>query len=141
MIRSLLLLITICLAACSQETKIPKDILPTEKMQAVYWDYLQADAFANDFVRRDTTKDPNLENAKLQIQLFKLHKVSKEQFYKSYDFYVNHNELMKDMLDTMLVRHKDIVDTSNRTSLINKLDSIKKIPSKIVRDTAKIVAQ
>lgn len=136
-----LLIIIICLSACSKKTKIPKDILPPEKMQAVYWDYMQADVFANDFVRRDTTKDADIENAKLQLQVFKVHKISKEQFYKSYDFYVNHKEIMSDMLDTMLVRHKEITDTGKINSLINKIDSIKKIPAKGAIDTAKIVAQ
>jgi len=124
MMRRLLLITAVCLAACSK-AKIPKDILPPEKMQAVYWDYLQADAFANEFVRRDTSKTIETESAKLQLQVFKIHKVSKEEFYKSFEFYLNHREMLKDMLDTMLVRQNKPAETSTNSNGVMKRDSTK----------------
>ncbi len=116
-----LLIAVVCLAACSK-SKMPKDVLPPEKMQAVYWDYIKADVFANEFVRRDTSKKLETESAKLQAQVFLLHKVSREQFYKSYDYYLDHSDLMKNMLDTMLVRQKAINEAKNDTTQ-NKKDS------------------
>lgn len=106
-----LLIVTILFAACSKNEKIPKDILQPEKMQAVYWDYLRADAFANEFVRRDTTKKMEVESARLQQQVFSLHKISKEEFYKSFDFYLQHKAIFRDMLDTMLARQRNPADS------------------------------
>mgnify|MGYP001598272161 CR=1 FL=1 len=112
----------------------PRKHLPPEKMQAVYWDYLKADIFANEFLRRDTSQKPEVQSAKLQAQVFLLHKVSKEQFYRSYNFYLDHSDIMKNMLDTMLVRQKAIIEAKNDTTE-NKKDSNGLFRRKVV-DTA-----
>ena len=133
MMARLLLIAVVCLAACSKPA-IPKDVLPPEKMQAVYWDYLKADIFANEFLRRDTSQKLEVQSAKLQAQVFLLHKVSKEQFYRSYNFYLDHSDIMKNMLDTMLVRQKAIMEAKNDTTE-NKKDSNGLFRRKVV-DTA-----
>ncbi|RYD74363.1 MAG: DUF4296 domain-containing protein [Sphingobacteriales bacterium] len=125
MMRRIFFVVMLGLAGCS-ESKFPKGVLEPEKMQAVYWDYIKADVFANEFVRRDTSKNIELENAKLQLQVFRLHKTTKEQFYKSYEYYLKNKDLMKAMLDTMVVRQR-----AHNDSLLNKkkiLDSLKTKP-------------
>ena len=92
--------------SCSR-SKVPKDILPPEKMQAVYWDYLKVDVFVNDFVRRDSSKNLDIESARLQNQVFQLHKTNRKQFYSSYDYYLRNPGLMKPILDTMIKRRQD----------------------------------
>ena len=77
-------------------------------MQEVFWDFIRTDVYANEIMRRDFTKNVELENAKLQMQVFKLHKVTREEFYKSYEYYLKHEQLMKSMLDTMLVRQQKL---------------------------------
>ena len=111
-----LTLLAVLLYSCS-ESKLPSGILEPEKMQAVYWDYISADVFSNEFIRKDSSKNAALENKKLQEQIFRLHKISKETFYKSYDYYLNHQLLMKDMLDTMLVRQQKPIETKKDSSL------------------------
>jgi hypothetical protein len=96
-------LILIFLASCSQN-KIPKDILPKEKMQAVLWDYMRADAFTTDYISKDSTKNLLLENVKLQKEIFNYHHTTKEQFYKSYDYYVNHSDVLTEMLDSIIAQ-------------------------------------
>ena len=71
-------------------------------MQTVLWDVLRADAFAFDFIKKDSTKIPEQELVKLQQQIFAVHKVSKEQFYKSYEYYKVHPEIMLPMLDSII---------------------------------------
>ena len=115
-LRIAFIMLTISLYSCS-ESKLPSGILEPEKMQAVYWDYISADVFSNEFIRKDSSKDAALENEKLQEQIFQLHKVSKATFYKSYDYYLNHQLLMKDMLDTMLVRQQKPIETQKDSSL------------------------
>jgi hypothetical protein len=107
----------LCLLSCSK-SKLPSGVLEPEKMQAVYWDYLQADVFANEFVRKDSSKSPELENARLLKKIFNFHHISKETFFKSYQYYLNHQVLMKDMIDTMLVRQKREEEKPKKTSPI-----------------------
>lgn len=123
----LVLLATVC--GCSK-SKAPKDLLPPDKMQAVYWDYLRADVFVNEFVRRDSTKSLEIESARLQNQVFKLHKTTRKQFYDSYNYYMHRPELMKPLLDTIIEKRqaeKKAQDSAGRGKLLgaNPQDSIK----------------
>ena len=104
-------LLILLLNACTGN-KLPKGVLPAEQMQAVFWDYLKADVYANDFLSADTNKDAKLENARLQLEVFKKHNVSKETFYKSYQYYLMRESLMKDMVDTMMIRQQKIYDST-----------------------------
>lgn len=106
---SFIFLLLAGLLSCSK-SKVPKGILEPEKMQAVYWDYMRADIYANELIRNDTNRNANRENIQLQKGVFELHKVTKEEFYKSYDYYLNHPSLMKQMLDTMTVRQQKKID-------------------------------
>ncbi len=97
------------LISCSK-SKLPKGIFGPEKMQAVYWDYIRADVYANEIIRNDTNRNTIKENIKLQQKIFALHKITKEEFYKSYDYYLNHPSLMQEMLDTMTLRQQKKID-------------------------------
>jgi hypothetical protein len=116
---------------CNQQ-KVPKDLLPPDKMQVVFWDYLRADVFANEYVRRDTSLNVEIENARLQNQVFQLHKTSREQFYNSYEYYLQQPGMMKAILDTMIQNQQDefkLKDSSRSKGKINILspDSVKSI--------------
>ena len=86
-------------------------------MQEVFWDFIRADVYANEIIRLDSTKNVELENAKLQAQVFQLHKVSKEEFYKSYEYYLRHQQLMKSMVDTMMVRQQRLSEVKKDTTI------------------------
>jgi hypothetical protein len=89
------------LGSCAGDS-FPKEIIPPKKMQDVFWDYLRADVYTTDFIATDSTKNAVAENLRLQNIVFANHKVSKEQFYKSYNYYLDHPELMTRMLDSMM---------------------------------------
>lgn len=86
--------------ACKHD-KLPKDIIPPAKMEAVFWDYVQADVFAKDFVSLDSTKNAVKENALLQEAVFNKHNISREVFDKSYKYYVVNEKLMTALLDSI----------------------------------------
>lgn len=111
----------ILLGSCSR-SKYPDGVLVPEKMQAVYWDYLRADVYAKEMLSKDSSRNIDSANIQFQQQLFKKHKVSKETFYKSYEYYISHQLLMKDMLDTMQMRQQQLWQ--------QRLDSIEKKKSK-----------
>ena len=97
------ILILFFFLSCSQN-KTPNGILPPQKMQDVLWDYIRADAFTSDFISKDSTKNLQVENVRLQKNLFSMHHISKEEFYNSYDYYLKHNIEMKMLLDSMIAR-------------------------------------
>ncbi|HSN59576.1 MAG TPA: DUF4296 domain-containing protein [Ferruginibacter sp.] len=127
------ILVALLFSSCSKK-KVPSDILSPEKMQAVYWDYIRADVFANEFIKKDSSKNVEVENARLQQAVFKLHKVTKVEFYKSYDYYLNHQLLMKEMIDTMLARQQKVIippkimDLKKDTFSLNPLKFLYKKP-------------
>lgn len=105
MIRSCILILgLIVLNSCNSGNDIPSGVLKSEKMQAVLWDVIKADVFTNEFIKKDSTKNAEKENLKLQQQVFAIHKVTKAEFYKSYDFYNSNTPLFKEMLDSMIAQ-------------------------------------
>lgn len=93
------LLMFVC-TSCNDKQREGK-VLSQEKMQTVFWDILQADVFTANFIAKDSSRKDTAENAALQKKIFELHKISREDFTASYDYYSSQPELMKAMLDSM----------------------------------------
>lgn len=105
MMRSCILLLSLFLVTsmgCKEKT--PSGILEPERMKAVLWDVIKADAFTNEFIKKDSSNDAVKENVKLQQQIFAIHKISKKEFYDSYGYYKTNTVLFKNMLDSMVVQ-------------------------------------
>lgn len=92
----------VILFSCGQKNTVPSGILKPAKMQIILWDVLRADAFTYEFVTKDSSKKPEAENVKLQQQIFAVHKISKDEFYKSFEFYNAHPGLMQPLLDSLI---------------------------------------
>ncbi|MFM6926246.1 MAG: DUF4296 domain-containing protein [Ferruginibacter sp.] len=90
--------------SCNSKEKIPADILKPEKMQAVLWDVMKADAFTTDYIKKDSSKNAAAENLKLQQQVFAIHKISKEDFYRSYDYYKTNPVVFKKIVDSIIAQ-------------------------------------
>lgn len=99
----LLLALTI-LASCSDRSARPSGILPEEKMQTVLWQMIQADEYVNSYFTRDSAKTITTEHLKRYQQIFDLNNITKEQFQKSYHYYVARPDLLKPIFDTMAAR-------------------------------------
>lgn len=94
------------LYSCGNKSKIPTGILKQDKMQAVLWDVIRADAFTEEFIKRDSSKNAVTENLKLQQQIFTIHKVTREDFYKSYEYYKKNTAVFKNILDSIIARNE-----------------------------------
>lgn len=94
----------ILLISCNRN-KLPKDILSFDKMEKVLWEQAKADAFTQEFISKDSSKDLTHENFKLQEKIFAKYKIDRKSFYNSYQYYLKHDNLMKDLLDTIVVRN------------------------------------
>lgn len=88
--------------SCNSKSKLPADVLKPDKMRAVLWDVIKADVFTAEFVKKDSSKNAAAENLKLQQQIFAIHKISKADFYRSYDYYKAHTEIFKQVMDSMV---------------------------------------
>ena len=71
-------------------------------MQGVLWDIIRAETYSSHLVISDNTKNRVEDEARLQKQIFVIHGVSKEDFYKSYNYYKKNTLLMKTLLDSMI---------------------------------------
>ncbi len=101
-VKKIVFVAVVLLFSCRSKQDIPEGILKPAKMQVVLFDVIRADNFVFDYVKKDSSKIPALELAKLQRQIFAEHKISKEEFYKSYEFYKTHPDIMQPMLDSMI---------------------------------------
>ena len=93
---------------CCQQRNIP--ILSPDKMEIILWELTQADVFTQEFIVKDSSKNLVKENLKLQQKIFSKNKTDRKSFYNSYNYYLEHQELLKPLLDTIVVRNGRIRD-------------------------------
>ena len=104
--------------ACSDPEKVPKDIIPKEKMEKVLWDMMLADRYASQFIMRDSLKvNVKEETFKLYDQVFQVNQISKDEFIKSYKYYLNRPDLTKVMFDSLSARGSRARDTLYKKTL------------------------
>jgi hypothetical protein len=92
------------LSSCGNKDGQPAGVLKPEKMQAVLWDVIKADAFTTEFIKRDSSKNAAVENLKLQQQIFAIHKITRADFYGSYDYYKENTVGFKKIIDSMVAQ-------------------------------------
>lgn len=93
-----------CIVGCKGNDELPAGILSKEKMQGVFWDIIQVEAYTSQHLKNDISKNASLEDAKLQQRVFAIHKINKEDFYTSYTYYSAHVELMRSLLDSITTK-------------------------------------
>jgi hypothetical protein len=96
-----------------------KNILPVSSMKLIMWDILKADEWYAQTAIRDTLHKRLNENFQIYEQVYKIHHVSKEQFYTSYKFYETHPDQFKILIDSVIaVGDRDkVIDKSGPTPI------------------------
>jgi len=97
----LCLFVTLLYAACTNQYKVPGDIIPKEKMEKVLWDMLLADRFASSYIAKDSSKNLQEENFKLYEQVFGVHDITREEFVKSFKYYLTRPDITMVVLDSL----------------------------------------
>lgn len=87
------------MTACSSSQG--KDILPVDSMKVVMWDMLKADEWYMHLSQQDTTLKKKREDIRLYEQVFLIHGITREQYYKSYRYYETHPVKFKQLLDSV----------------------------------------
>lgn len=101
--KQILALITcfLLVSACGR----PKGILPQDKMEAVLWDIAKGSDFVNSNVYyRYPQLNRAAVNQEMLNQIFTIHQVTKESFYKSLDYYQREPDVYIAMLDSIKTR-------------------------------------
>src|SRR3954470_14847672 len=95
------LVILVCLfGGCKSPNKIPDDIIGIGKMKLIVWDMIQAGALSeNEFGKYpDTLK---IKTIQMFQQVFAIHGITKDEFYKSYRYYEGHPDKNKILIDSV----------------------------------------
>src|SRR5258705_6934013 len=100
----LIICCSLIITGCKNKNRIPADVIPQKKMQAILWDMMRADQFLSDFVlNKDPSLDKRTESIKLYSRVFAIHHISKEQYARSFSFYKTHPALFKAMMDSLSI--------------------------------------
>jgi len=121
-----------CIVSCTDKDKIPKGVLGKEKMQKVLMDMIQAERFRDGFIVYDSSKDQKTETFKLYAQVFELNKISKDEFIKSYKFYMSRPDIAREIFDSLSSQAARLREGLNKPV---PLDTAAK--SKTIADSAK----
>ena len=95
----IVMLFCVFVSCSSEDTKIPKDILPLNKMKLIVWDMTQAGEYALYLQAKDTTKKKS--TTIYLTEVLKLYKINKEDFFKSFKYYQSHPILNQQLFDSV----------------------------------------
>lgn len=124
--------------SCSTKNQLPGDVLAPAKMQEVLLAIMTADALNNERALKDTSLRVPKENAAHYQTIFALHKITREEFAKSYRFYLKRPDLLKPITDSLnnLLAKKNTelermqVKKDSASAVMNK-DSLKRAGGKM----------
>ncbi|HEX7904058.1 MAG TPA: DUF4296 domain-containing protein [Chitinophagaceae bacterium] len=119
----ILLVSAVFLLACNSN-RLPKGVLPPEKMETVLWDMIQADEFLRNYMLTiDTSLNDTTESIRMYEKVFRMHKTSRQEFKKSFDYYRTHTSLIKKVLDSLNVKSTQVPPEVNESKPSEKIDS------------------
>jgi len=115
------------LAACTDRSSIPKNIIPPDSMQKILKDVIIAGVYSDQYITRDTLKrDKRKANNELMDSVFLLHKISREEFKTSLSFYESRPDLNKMLFDSLAA-----YANQHKTELYAPKPSVRPVPIKI----------
>jgi hypothetical protein len=99
------LLCLLLVAGCSEKDRIPSDVIDKEEMGNILWDMMQADQYAANYLIKDSARvNVKMETLKLYEEVFRLHKVTRDEFRKSFQFYQDRPDITRNLFDSLVSR-------------------------------------
>jgi hypothetical protein len=99
-----LLLFIFFAASCINKDKVPDGVIVRDSMPRLLWDVIVADQYSKQYLLKDSSKtNTRLETMKLYQQVFQIHHTTRDQFEKSYQYYISRPDLMKIIFDSLSV--------------------------------------
>jgi len=118
----LCLLLPVLLISCAKKEQ-RTEVLSQTTMRDVMWDMIRADQYVSDLLLKDSTKKKKDESIKIYEEIFHLHKITRDKFKKSLDYYSSRPDLFRPIIDSLARRRNDItppVNHSIRDSLVKQ---------------------
>ena len=124
-------LIILVITGCTNNKKIPPEIIQQSRMEKILWDMMQADRYVASFIATDKEMDSAIKKEKALVmyeQVFRLNNISRDEFLKSYKFYLGRPDLTKIMFDSISSRadrqRNEIYRTPPKSLMLRKKDSL-----------------
>jgi hypothetical protein len=118
----LLAVFVFSLVACSESKKTPDNVLKPEKFQKVFTDVILADALSTERSYKDTSVKIKDVNAEYFLKVFEIHGTTKNEFMRSYNFYLSRPDLLRVISDSVSA-------VLNRENLRITTDTVKPKPN------------
>ena len=115
-------LLAVLLISCAKK-KQSAEVLSQNRMRDVMWDMIRADQYVSDLLAKDSTKKKKDESIRLYEEIFHVHKITRDKFKKSLDYYSSRPDLFRPIIDSLARRRTDITPPNNhslRDSLIKQ---------------------
>lgn len=125
-----------CAVSCTDKDKIPAGVLPKDKMEKVLWDMIQAERYRETFVR-DSALDLKKETFKLYAQVFEVHQISKDEFIKSYKFYMGRPDITRVLFDSLATRANRRREELYKPQPLDTASAKPKVDSLAAKDSTK----
>lgn len=111
---------------CTSNKKKPSAAIPFDSVKVIMWDLYRADAYIANYISKDSVAKARQASIELYENVFRTHKVNKEDFYKSCAYYLDNPDKHKILLDSLLAFAQRKPDTLSvkKDSLAAKKDSI-----------------
>jgi hypothetical protein len=129
--------------ACTDNKKVPEEYIPKDRMEKIMWDMVQADRYVSTFImtRRDSLPVKKEQASAFYERVFRLHGITKEEFQKSYNYYLGRPDLTKVLFDSISARaekrRNEVYDGSRRRGslLFQRKDSLRRRDSLRIQDS------
>lgn len=112
----LVFLLLCCGAACTSPNKIPDEVIGVNEMKPIVWDMIRAGVLTQNQYRLDTITLKKETIATYQ-QVFKIYGITKDDFYNSYRYYLDHPDKHKILMDSVVA-----YSNRKRIDLFNKVE-------------------
>ncbi|MFM2337399.1 MAG: hypothetical protein RL115_592 [Bacteroidota bacterium] len=120
--------------SCGKNISVPKNILSPQKMEAILWDLMRADQFVSlNILPHDSSLKKGVEHKKWHDKILALHKISEQQFQKSFRYYKSNPSLFQQILDTLSL--------SKKYEPVYKTDSVKAVQPAFNYDSIKKIIE
>jgi hypothetical protein len=95
----------LAVSSCSDKNSVPAGVMPHGKMEAVMWDVIQSEQYSAAYLAKDSAHlNLKMENLRLYDEVFRLHQVSREEFRRSYQYYMGRADLAQVLFDSLLAK-------------------------------------
>ncbi|MBA2250308.1 MAG: DUF4296 domain-containing protein [Chitinophagaceae bacterium] len=112
MIRAFLILsLTLVFFSCADNSSIPSNIIKPQMMQSILWDMIKADVLTQVLLKNDTVKN-DIDSTKKEYinKILTIHNISGEQLTTSWTFYKNHPSILNNIIDSLNVQQKRVLN-------------------------------